>query len=172
MTRKSLILLAGGALAAAVVGTAIGAGAAEVTPNRDTPSPAAAVTTPTDDSSRRPGDDSTARPTEDRTSPSTSDRTAGPTDTPTAATSVGQQRAVEIALARTGGGQVVKVEKEQEHGHLVWSVRIAKDGARVRVDVDAVTGQVVRVENSAADDRGRDNRGSDDTGFDDHGGRR
>ncbi|MEV4658785.1 PepSY domain-containing protein, partial [Micromonospora sp. NPDC049301] len=143
--------MAGGALVTAVVGTAIGAGAAEVVPNRDGSSPAA-VTTPTDDSSRRGADDPTGGPTEDRTGQPTPDRTAGPSGAPTAATSVGQQRAVEIALARTGGGQVVKVEKEQEHGRLVWSVRIAKDGTRIRVDVDAATGQVVRDERDSVAD--------------------
>ena len=166
MTRKSLILLACGALAAAVVGTAIAAGAAEA-PNQDGSSPAA-VTTPTDDSSRRGADDPTAGPTVGPTE----DRTAGPTGTPTgrstAATSVGQQRAVEVALARAGGGQVVKVEQEQEHGRLVWSARITKDGSRIRVDVDAATGQVARFER----DSSADERDNDDTGYDDHGGDR
>jgi uncharacterized membrane protein YkoI len=165
MTRKSLILVAGGAIATALVGTAIGAGAAEVAPRRGG-SPPPAVVTPTDDSS-----------------PRWDDRTAGPTAVPTgtATTAVSQQRAVEIALAHTGGGQVIKVETELEHGRRLWSVRIAKNGTGIRVDVDSATGQIVRTGQGSTnagsasgagggvDDHGGARRGSDDRLPDDHG---
>jgi hypothetical protein len=126
-----------------------------------------AVIPPTDDSSPRWGDD----------------RTAGPTAIPTgtATPAVSQQRAVQIALAYTGGGQVIKVENELEHGRWLWSVRIAKNGAGLRVDVDSATGQIMRTEQvstdngsasgalSGVDDRGGARRGSDDRALDDHG---
>ncbi|MEV1287612.1 PepSY domain-containing protein [Micromonospora sp. NPDC049679] len=134
MKRKTLFVLAAGAIAAlAVTGTALGAVAHEVAP------PRAAATT-----------------------------------SPAPAAGVDQQRAAQIALARTGGGQVVEVERELEHGRQVWSVKVVKDGVRQEMHVDAVTGDVLRT--STSDDRGgRDDKGADDrsaTGRDDKGGDR
>jgi hypothetical protein len=179
MTRKTLIMLAGGAIAVAVIGSAIGASAADVAPARDT-TPPATVSTPSDDSSGRPGDDSAGRPGDDSAGRPTDDGTARPSDdstapASTAAASAGRDRAIQIALGRTGGGTVVKVESEQEHGRSVWSVRIVKNGVQLRVDVDAATGKVVRSEQTTAtgshgrDDRSGDDKGTDDKGTDDKG---
>jgi hypothetical protein len=163
MTRKALILVAGGALAIALVGTAIGAGAAETNGARDDSARSSAATstdpttasTPSDDvtgpangSSATPTDSATAtRPSDDRTASTTGtdDRTASTTG------NTGRDRAVEIARSYLGGGQLDKVESEWEHGRQVWSVRLVKDGARVRVDVDAATGHVTRSEQKSDD---------------------
>jgi hypothetical protein len=159
MNRKALILVAGGALAIALVGTAIGAGAAETNTARDdsarssttTPTNPTTAGTPTDDVTGPANGPSVAatRPSDDRTAPTTGtdDRTTGTDDRTASATgTIGRDRAVEIARSYLGGGQLVKVESELEHGRQMWSVRLAKDGAQVRVDVDSATGQITRSE--------------------------
>ena len=54
-----------------------------------------------------------------------------------------------VALARAPGGTVKESELEKEHGRLVWSFDIATPGTSdiTEVQVDAVTGEVVSVEN-------------------------
>ncbi|SDZ08478.1 Uncharacterized membrane protein YkoI [Micromonospora pattaloongensis] len=96
---------------------------------------------------------------------------------------VDRRRAAEIALARVGGGDVVKVEREVEHGRPAWHVRVMSGGARHDVYVDVATGDIVKASGrdgrSGGDDRGRDDKGgqrpagtSDDRGYDDKGGQR
>ncbi|GAB3811003.1 PepSY domain-containing protein [Micromonospora zhanjiangensis] len=152
MTRKTLVLITGGVIAAAITGTALGAGAAEVDAGRSRPI-VPATPAPAADPAVRPAARSTTGPEDNPARVGSDDRSvAGSPGRPTtggpsaAAGAAGRDRAVEIALARTGGGSVVKVEAETEHGRAVWSVRIARSGGRDRVDVDATTGQVVRYE--------------------------
>ncbi|MEV0155721.1 PepSY domain-containing protein [Micromonospora sp. NPDC050686] len=172
MTRTALVLLATGAVAA-VTGTALGLGAAAA----DTaPAPAGrhATVEPGDDRAGRPddhptnGDDAAGRPDDHPTNGDdaarTATRAARPAGDVPAGASAGHDRAVQVALARTGGGRVVKVEAGTEHGRAVWSVRIVRDDARLRVDVDAATGRVLRAPATAV-------RSDDGTGRDDHGGR-
>ncbi|WP_329102397.1 PepSY domain-containing protein [Micromonospora sp. NBC_01699] len=171
MTRKTLILVVGGVLAVALVGTALGAGAAErSTAGDDTGRPTAV--TGTDPTGPEP-DPTVAGTSADPTGPLAPTDAGTPTDpgTPTDATSTGATRpsatadrtgpatervsrdlAVDIARRHVGGGQLDKVEVEQEHGRRVWSVRLVQDGNRVRVDVDAATGRVTRTERKSADD--------------------
>ena len=54
-----------------------------------------------------------------------------------------------VALTRAPGGTVKESELEKEHGKLVWSFDIATPGTSdiTEVQVDAVTGEVVSVEN-------------------------
>ena len=54
-----------------------------------------------------------------------------------------------VALTRAAGGTVKESELEKEHGKLVWSFDIATPGTTdiTEVQVDAVTGEVVSVEN-------------------------
>ncbi len=54
-----------------------------------------------------------------------------------------------VALTRAPGGTVKESELEKEHGKLVWSFDIATPGTTdiTEVQVDAVTGEVVSVEN-------------------------
>ncbi|WP_309244239.1 PepSY domain-containing protein [Micromonospora parastrephiae] len=69
-----------------------------------------------------------------------------------------------MALARAGGGQIVEVEAEQEHGRPVWSVEIVAGDTEHEVDVDRDNGTVVKAEQEPVDDDGddRDDDGSDD----------
>jgi uncharacterized membrane protein YkoI len=87
---------------------------------------------------------------------------------------VSRQRAGEIALARTGGGRIVEIEAELEHGRPVWSVKVARNGTRYEVKVDRGDGTVIGTEQKRTDDhRGdRARTGSDDRHHDDHGGDR
>ncbi|MBY8875653.1 PepSY domain-containing protein, partial [Micromonospora sp. PLK6-60] len=182
MTRTALVLLATGAVAA-VTGTALGIAAADTAPS---PTDRPATVASGDDRTGRPddnptrGDETPGRPDDRRTSdddagrpdddPTRRDRTATRTARPAgdvpAGASAQRDRAVRVALARTGGGRVVTVEAETEHGRAVWSVRIVRDDARLRVDVDAATGRVVRAPAGTATVRD-----DDATGRDDHAGR-
>ncbi|GIE74959.1 hypothetical protein Aph02nite_09090 [Actinoplanes philippinensis] len=94
-----------------------------------------------------------------------------------------------IAIRAAGGGRVESVERETEHGRLVWDVDVIVNGVEHDIDVDAATGEVTRHRtdgsrgrsgsgsddrsrgSSGSDDRGRgsDDRGSDDRGRDDSG---
>jgi uncharacterized membrane protein YkoI len=49
------------------------------------------------------------------------------------------------ALAKVPGGTVSSSELEQEHGKLIWSFDIARDGSKniTEVQVDAKTGKIV-----------------------------
>jgi uncharacterized membrane protein YkoI len=73
-----------------------------------------------------------------------------------------------LALAATGGGRVVRVEAETEHGTAVWSVRIVVNGVRYDLDVDRGTGDVLAHGHGADDGRPGDRHGlktvSDDKG--------
>lgn len=62
-----------------------------------------------------------------------------------------RDRAVEIALDRTGGGNVDEVENEVEHGRAAWKVRVVKDGIRYSVYIDKADGAIIRFR-----DEGRD----------------
>jgi hypothetical protein len=89
----------------------------------------------------------------------------GATGTPPAAGEISSQRAVEIALASVGGGQLDEVERDREHGRTVWSVEFGKDGGEIEVDVDATTGEVVQTDRDDDDDD--DDRDDDEDGDDD-----
>jgi hypothetical protein len=56
------------------------------------------------------------------------------------------------AVGHLGGGIVVEVEREVEHGRTAWDVDVRRGAATTRVHVDAATGAVTRVE------PGRDDR--------------
>ncbi|MDH6462809.1 hypothetical protein M2302_002990 [Micromonospora sp. A200] len=159
MGRTSLILAsAGGVAVLAVTGAALGVTAADR--QAGAPRAALAVTgvgdTPTPD---------------DRPS------TVGATPV-----GVGRDRAGAVALAAVGGGWVVDVEAEREHGRPVWSVEVMAGVAGWDVHVDRDTGAVLRVRPETGDrrdgpddsDDGDDDRrhGGDDRGGDDHGGDR
>ncbi|GLW34597.1 PepSY domain-containing protein [Actinoplanes regularis] len=90
---------------------------------------------------------------------------------------VSAEAAREIAIQAAGGGRVESVERETEHGRPVWDVDVIVDGVEHDIDVDRVTGEVlrhrieggadVRVSPSATsrvDDHGGRGRGGDDNG--------
>jgi hypothetical protein len=104
--------------------------------------------------------------------------------------SISIDRARSIAVRVAGGGQVIKVEDEFEHGRAVWDVDVLVNGVEHDIDVDRATGTVVRhrikgagavagrdgaddpANHDAGDDHGGNRgsgHGSDDTGSDDNG---
>jgi hypothetical protein len=78
---------------------------------------------------------------------------------------MGSAEAEQIALAHVGGGTVTEVEREWEHGRLEWKVEIHLDGVEHDVRVDAVSGEITRVD--VDDDRRDDDGGKDDDRDDD-----
>ncbi|BCL14552.1 PepSY domain-containing protein [Micromonospora sagamiensis] len=162
MKRKSLIMASvGGAAVLAVTGAAIGTtAAAEERTGRTTLT--AATTAPTSPA----GPTSPATPgggTATPTSPSATSVPASPSGTTSPATgdAVDRKRAEEIALARAGGGRVVEVEAEEEHGRKVWSVEVVNGSTEHEIDVDRADGSVVKAEQEPVDDDGADDDGDD-----------
>ncbi|MEV0806676.1 PepSY domain-containing protein [Micromonospora sp. NPDC050200] len=151
MRRTSLILAsAGGVAVLAVTGAALGVTAAD----RAVRAPSAALAAAAVDDSPTPDD-----------GPST-------VGVAPAGEGVDRDRAGAIALAAVGGGRVVDVEAEREHGRAVWSVEVLAGAAGWDVHVDRVTGGVLRVRQEAGDDRtAPDRRRADDApGAHDRGG--
>ena len=66
---------------------------------------------------------------------------AGPATT---GVGIGVEAAKRIAVEAAGGGRIAKVEGEVEHGRAVWSVDVIVGGVEHDVDVDKVTGSVLR----------------------------
>ncbi len=59
-----------------------------------------------------------------------------------------KDQAREIALAKAPGGTIKEAELEKEKGKFIWSFDIATPGSKntTEVNVDAITGDVVSVE--------------------------
>ncbi|TWG10916.1 peptidase YpeB-like protein, partial [Micromonospora palomenae] len=148
MRRTSLILAsAGGVAVLAVTGAALGVTAAD----RQADAPRAALTAVSVDDTPTPDD-----------SPSTAGATPAGVD---------RDRAGAIALAAVGGGWVVDVEAEHEHGRPVWNVEVVSGAAGWDVHVDRDTGAVLRVRPETGDVRtALDGRRADATGSRDRGG--
>ena len=107
-----------------------------------------------------------------------------------ATTVISRSQAEGIALKAVPGGQVRSAELEDEHGVVVWSVDVIKDGLEHELDIDARTGEIVDHDrddeardrdDDGARDRDDDDRHDDDAlegghrhggGDDDHGGDR
>ncbi len=53
-------------------------------------------------------------------------------------------KASEIALAQTGGGTVVEIDRDHEWGRIVYEIEIAGPDRHYEVEVDAHSGEVVR----------------------------
>lgn len=137
MTRKSMIMLAAGVVAAlGITGTALASD--DDTSTRQGTAPANAVAGASTAPKDAAGSDSTGE--------------------------IGPEQAAEIALDWTGGGRVTEIEREWEHGRPVWDVEIVKDGVEHELDVDRESGQVVKAEQESADDW--DDDGDDDRGDD------
>jgi uncharacterized membrane protein YkoI len=160
MKRTSAVLLASGALVAAVTGTALAGGSDDVPRSRGT-SPASASATPS--------------PGTSAASPTVTPSADGTATTLPAKGAVSSRRARAVALSHVGGGTVTKVEAETEHGRAVWSVRIVRDGVRYDVHVDTKAGEVTRSRGGAGDVRADSHRDDDGgardgrSGADDHG---
>ncbi|MEV6850533.1 PepSY domain-containing protein [Actinoplanes sp. NPDC051411] len=87
---------------------------------------------------------------------------AAPAVSPSAGGTVSATDAEGLALAATGGGRVIRVEAETEHGVAVWSVRIVVNGVRYDLDVDRGTGEVLPHGHGADDGVAGDRHGGDD----------
>ncbi|MFG2110914.1 PepSY domain-containing protein [Micromonospora chersina] len=175
MRRTSLALAAiGGAAVLAVTGAAVGLTTAGGSGPATVPAavtsddgPETAGATPDDN----PGgaDDS---PGPDDSATTGAARPGAAPDTPGPNGAVDRRQAGTVALTRLGGGRIVEVEAETEHGRPVWSVKVARDGLTWEVKVDRADGAVVEVERRAAGARhAADGRRGDDR-YDDHGGDR
>lgn len=73
-----------------------------------------------------------------------------------------------IAQARIAG-EIVDSELEREHGHLIYSIEIRPTGQTKgvkEVNVDAIDGSIVNVEDEDEDDEGAEHEG--EGGHDDH----
>ncbi|MCO1594479.1 PepSY domain-containing protein [Micromonospora sp. RHAY321] len=175
MKRNSLLLASvGGAAVLAVGGVALGVNAADgsragatalaaVTAEpTTTDAPDDSATSGTAPAPGTSGTPSSAAPSSN--APSSGAPSGGGSP---AAGAVDEQRAGEIALARAGGGQIVEVEAEQEHGRPVWSVEIVAGDTEHEVDVDRDNGTVVKAEQEPVDDDGDDRDDSDDSDGDD-----
>ncbi|MFI6262259.1 PepSY domain-containing protein [Micromonospora sp. NPDC051006] len=186
MKRSAMILTTAGAAVLAVAGVALGVSAADGQRSQGTTLAAATTApgTPDDSTTSATPDDSTASATPDDSasagapgSPSgapTTSAAPGQSTGPATGDRVDQQRAGEIALARAGGGRIVEVEAEQEHGRPVWSVEIVAGGTEHDIDVDRDSGAVLRAEQEPADDDDADDNDDDkhdddDSDDDDHG---
>ncbi|MET8234253.1 PepSY domain-containing protein [Micromonospora sp. NPDC005298] len=158
MKRTNLLLATvGGSAVLAVAGVAIGVNAANDPRSGGTALAAATVAPTATDPPATSGSPTT---------PSGTPSSAVPSGTPTggsapAGGAVDEQRAGEIALAKAGGGQIVEVEAEQEHGRPVWSVEIVAGDTEHEVDVDRDNGSVVKAEQEPVDDDDKDDKDDD-----------
>ena len=160
---KTAVALAAGAVAAvAIGGSALAAGgddpspsptsgAVEMLPNGD-PVQTDADHRP-DHATRRTIRRRTRRPARPsrprhppRRRPSASSRA-----TSTATISLADAKA--IALSAAGGGRVTKVERETEHGRPVYDIEVQAGSVEHDIDVDRVTGEVLRHRTDRDDDR-------------------
>jgi hypothetical protein len=129
--------IAVGAVAALAIGgtAALAAGADDPSPG---PSSDDRVSVP-----MAPDGDPLATPSADDSSsaPVPSSPTLPPASS---ALSISIDRATSIAVRVAGGGRVVEVEREVEHGRPVWDVDVLVDGVTHDIDVDRATGTVTR----------------------------
>ena len=166
--RRASAIAAGAVAALAIGGTAaLAAGADDPAPSR---SPGGGLSVPmAPDGDPLPtataGDDSTPVPAPSRSSPFASVPPAR------SELSISVARATSIAVRVAGGGQVIEVEGEVEHGRAVWDVDVLVDGVQHDIDVDRATGAVIRHRITVAGRGGADDPANHDAG-DDHGGNR
>ncbi|MET8118289.1 PepSY domain-containing protein [Micromonospora sp. NPDC005189] len=171
MKRTNLLLATvGGSAVLAVAGVALGVNAANDSRAGGTALVAAtaaptATNTP-DGSATTPAPGTSGTPSSGTPSGTPSNGTPAP-DSSTAGSAVDEQRAGEIALAKAGGGRIVEVEAEQEHGRPVWSVEIVAGDTEHEVDVDRDNGSVVKAEQEPVDDDDDDQADDDQSDDDD-----
>jgi uncharacterized membrane protein YkoI len=62
---------------------------------------------------------------------------------------ISKEQAQQTALAKAPGGTIKEGELEKEKGKLIWSFDIAGSPGVTEVNVDAITGEVVGVEDES-----------------------
>ena len=63
---------------------------------------------------------------------------------------ISKEQAQQTALAKAPGGTIKEGELEKEKGKLIWSFDIAGSPGVTEVNVDAITGEVVGVEDESS----------------------
>jgi uncharacterized membrane protein YkoI len=63
---------------------------------------------------------------------------------------ISKEQAQQTALAKAPGGSIKEGELEKEKGKLIWSFDIAGSPGVTEVNVDAITGEVVGVEDESS----------------------
>jgi uncharacterized membrane protein YkoI len=63
---------------------------------------------------------------------------------------ISKEQAQQTALAKAPGGTIKEGELENEKGKLIWSFDIAGSPGVTEVNVDAITGEVVGVEDESS----------------------
>ena len=102
-------------------------------------------------------------PTQLEPAATTDSGTANPTPrSPADGQAITAEQASVIAVDHIGGGTAVDIERESEHGRTVWDVEVVHDRQEIEVHVDAVTGEVTRIDRDDRDDRHDDDRYDDD----------
>jgi uncharacterized membrane protein YkoI len=73
---------------------------------------------------------------------------------------VSRADAEKTALAKVPNGTIKEGELEKEHGKLIWSFDIATPGTKdiTEVGVNAITGEIVSVENESAKDEEKEKK--------------
>ena len=61
-----------------------------------------------------------------------------------------KEQAEQTALTKAPGGTIKEAELEKEKGRLIWSFDISGSPGVTEVNVDAISGEVVGVENESA----------------------
>ncbi|GJF05389.1 PepSY domain-containing protein [Pseudonocardia sp. D17] len=169
--RRPLALAAAtGVALLALTGTALALGAGDDDGDRG---PTAVPTVPTSTGPTSTGPTSTGPMSTDpaSTAPGVTGSGSGSGSGLLLAGDVDRAAAERAALAHVGSGQVVKIEREVEHGRTVWDVDVRTETGVREVHVDATTGAITRnrAESSANDDVPADRRGDDNQRSDDHG---
>ena len=170
--RRTFAIAAGAVAALAIGGTAaLAAGADDPAPSRSPGGGFSVPMAPNGDPlpTATADDDSTPVPAPSSSAPSAAVPPAR------SELSISIDRARSIAVRVAGGGQVIKVEGEVEHGRAVWDVDVLVNGVEHDIDVDRATGTVLRHRikgaGSVAGRGGADDPANHDAG-DDHGGNR
>ena len=73
---------------------------------------------------------------------------------------ISKAEAQKTALAKVPGGKIKDSELEEEDGKLIWTFDIATKGTKdiTEVHVDAMTGEVIKVENESAADEAKEKK--------------
>lgn len=75
-----------------------------------------------------------------------------PAPTPSEPTIIGEARAKEIALARTGGGTVVDIELDWDDGTPEYEIEIIGNGYEYEIEIDGYTGKILDFDRDELDD--------------------
>jgi peptidase YpeB-like protein len=154
MSNRRNAILMGGTLAL-LVGAGTAAAVAGADDSRATTATSTSTTGTSISATFPEGTSISVRPT--TTSPSSTTSAGSSSDV---VGGVSAAEAERIAIARAGGGRVVRTERELEHGRWEWHVRVEGAGGRYDIRVDAEAGSVTW---SGGDDRGgHRGRGGDD----------